>query len=986
MGEQPTEDTYTTELVSLIKEIGRDLGFDAIVQVKTVSGNKPDILLSYKQKNVAVIEVKRPEIPLSDTNLRTQALGYAEEYRKKDGLRYYGIHNLRYLSIYKYIGDKVAKTLDAYMPSGRHIQHWVSITDFPFKIVPWAKDIQDYKMVSNDVEARKNLSLFLLKFREILDGKILDISSEVICTIRQYIEDGASNGVGKLKFLYDNDPQIRNLILSWLKERTYQPKNDNELKKFLNLLLREQLYTFTIKILFYLVLQVKNTELAKKLQENLGNIVLKDPDLFKKIFDSLFQHAIEKTGDFEEVFGGNTVDAIPFVDPSISKLNELLIYLNQIRWGEIGIDIIGRVFEGLIYNERRHLLGQHYTNTLIVDLIIAATLRDTGSVLDPSCGSGTFLVRALNYWNSQRKRINEKIFEGVEGVDIDKLACMLSKVNLYIQSLEMLPDYQNYYPKIHHNDFFKVNMNNFNYVITNPPYTNQVELMLAFYDNNYKSNLLKTVEKIDNWSMQSSIYSYFLIKGMDSLKEDGRLGYIVENSWLNAEYGRPLKKILVNNFSLEMVIEPLNERLFEDAKIITNIIIAKKSGKQQDTRFIFLKKSLNELIGEVPPTNDLTANRIYYDKMSALLSKYKPITKDGYSIYDDEEVKAVNINKSTLNRIEDHFGRWGIFKGPISYLQLVLKFANQSQEGLAQMKDIFCLSRGLTTNANELFYLPSKYWEFEKESTDKLILTNLDVGRISIDKHNLKKLIRTESIQNHPYLMTQIPTTKKEDYVIWIEDEEKITDSGTKSYIEWLKNFVVTQNKMDERKYPTLKSKFNQSSWAKLPDTSNGTFIFRNDINLNYAFFFNEAKDVQIDKRLFFASLKNSSINKKIAFATLNSVLTYLGMELFGRTNLGEGALDVNVVDYNLIPILDPIFVQKELEKVGKMEKFLQYVDDLMMSTPVTIMEESKKESRIKMDELLLGTLGLENDVNKFYLELQKLAQSRALRAKNILK
>jgi Type I restriction-modification system methyltransferase subunit len=73
-------------------------------------------------------------------------------------------------------------------------------------------------------------------------------------------------------------------------------------------------------------------------------------------------------------------------------------YLNQIRWSEINVDVMGRVFEGLIYEERRHLLGQHYTDTKIVDLILTGVFKrdgKPGKLLDPACGSGTFLVKGI---------------------------------------------------------------------------------------------------------------------------------------------------------------------------------------------------------------------------------------------------------------------------------------------------------------------------------------------------------------------------------------------------------------------------------------------------------------------------------------------------------------------------------------------------------------------------------------------------------------
>lgn len=86
--ERPIEDTYVTELVSVIKQIGGPIGFDAEYNWKTPSG-KPDIKLYYKDKVVAVIEVKTPKIPLSDPKLNKQALKYADWYRKNHRVNFY---------------------------------------------------------------------------------------------------------------------------------------------------------------------------------------------------------------------------------------------------------------------------------------------------------------------------------------------------------------------------------------------------------------------------------------------------------------------------------------------------------------------------------------------------------------------------------------------------------------------------------------------------------------------------------------------------------------------------------------------------------------------------------------------------------------------------------------------------------------------------------------------------------------------------------
>ena len=986
--EKPIEDTYVTELVSVIKEIGGNIGFDAESNWKTPSG-KPDIKLYYQDKVVAIIEVKIPKIPLSDPKLMEQALRYAEWYRKNFGVNFYGTHNMKYLKFFRYFTiESRQKTLFEYIDEKR--VDWVPVSDFPFKILPWVKSINEYKQISTAKEARNNLETFLLRFREILQGKTIDLSIEVIETVRNYIEKGATKGLTKFEYLFKSKQQnVDKLFEEWSKERGIKkPQNDGELRKFLTLILKEQLYTFSMKVLFYLVLQNIDSEMGAKLKENLSSIDSLDSEIFKKIFDILFEYAIERTGDFEEVFGTNTVDRLPLVDGTLQSLKGLISYLNQVKWNEINLDIVGRIFEGLIYNERRHLLGQHYTETMVVDLILTATLQKPSKLIDPSCGSGTFLVRALNYWKIKYGS-HLKNYKLVEGIDIDKLASMLSKMNLYIQALEEIREKTGYYPKIIRNDFFRKNLSpDFSYVVTNPPYTRQEELVMAFYDKDYKKNLAKVVSDIEKWSKRASIYAYFLINGAKILKEKGRLGFIIENSWLNAEYGRPMKEWFLKNFTIEYIIESLVERWFEDAKVITNIIVGENTkNKEYVTKFIFLKKQLTELFSSPPPASDFVANERYYEKIESLLSKeIKMGSRQDFRVLEDDETRIVFAKKSMLNKIENKLGKLGILKAPTRYLELVWKFIKKNETNLTLLEDVLDLKRGLTTNANEIFYLPSKYWKKIEENKDYLRLKNPSGKLLLTSKSYLRPLIRLPHIENSAYKISILEKQGHEDFVLWVEDITKVRHHGTQRFLEWAKNFIIEENRINTSKYTTLVKKIESSTWTKLPDKSGGNFFFKNGIHRNFTIYMNGISNAQVDKRLFLGRPK-SDVDERVIFAVLNSVFTYLGMELLGRSNLGEGALDVNVVDYKKIPIIDPVKLEKRLKKKGQLEDFLAIVDELLNMKPDDLESEAKRSIRIEMEKYVLGSLGVtKTDIINFYEELLNLINLRILRAGSVKK
>jgi hypothetical protein len=142
-----------------------------------------------------------------------------------------------------------------------------------------------------------------------------------------------------------------------------------------------------------------------------------------------------------------------------------------------------------------------------------------------------------------------------------------------------------------------------------------------------------------------------------------------------------------------------------------------------------------------------------------------------------------------------------------------------------------------------------------------------------------------------------------------------------------------------------------------MPNKSDAHFLFKNDLNKNHSIYRNTVSNVQVDKRLFLGNPK-VNVDERILFATLNSVFTYLGMELMGRTNLGEGALDVNVIDYKKIPIIDPERLKNKLEDEERVDEFLRTVNKVMEKKPSGISAEAKNADRLKMEQTVLGSIG----------------------------
>jgi len=102
----------------------------------------------------------------------------------------------------------------------------------------------------------------------------------------------------------------------------------------------------------------------------------------------------------------------------------------------------------------------------------------------------------------------------------------------------------------------------FDVVIGNPPYVSHDKIEYRKYlEVNYYS-----------FEAFADLYCYFFEKGMIILTEKGFLNFITSNSFLRAEYGRPLRDLFNNKGQFLQLINIEDAQVFEDA--IVNTVIA----------------------------------------------------------------------------------------------------------------------------------------------------------------------------------------------------------------------------------------------------------------------------------------------------------------------------------------------------------------------------------------------------------------------------
>ncbi len=142
-------------------------------------------------------------------------------------------------------------------------------------------------------------------------------------------------------------------------------------------------------------------------------------------------------------------------------------------------DILKRLYLSLVPRSLRHRLGEYYTPDWLATYVLQQICYDLdATLLDPACGSGTFLMMATQV-ASDRGLGAAEVAERVVGFDINPLAVLAARVN-YI--LAFGPG--SYRVPIYQKDTIleAASDHNFDYVVGNPPWINWQVLPSAYRD------------------------------------------------------------------------------------------------------------------------------------------------------------------------------------------------------------------------------------------------------------------------------------------------------------------------------------------------------------------------------------------------------------------------------------------------------------------------------------------------------------------------
>ncbi len=209
------------------------------------------------------------------------------------------------------------------------------------------------------------------------------------------------------------------------------------------------------------------------------------------------------------------------INLSAARIQTIVTYLQEISLYHTDLDSKGRAFEAFTGSHFRGDFGQFFTPRSVVQFIVdTLPMKAKHKVLDTSCGSGGFLLYALDkirkqaseFYDPQKKAVQHHKYwhdfasNNLFGIEISVDIARVAKMNMIIHDdgHTNVIDFDGLYNidtirKESKNEGFKEN--NFDFIITNPPFGSIVKQTEKAYMQSFGNNeyYYKLSQKPQDW-------------------------------------------------------------------------------------------------------------------------------------------------------------------------------------------------------------------------------------------------------------------------------------------------------------------------------------------------------------------------------------------------------------------------------------------------------------------------------------------------------
>ncbi len=138
---------------------------------------------------------------------------------------------------------------------------------------------------------------------------------------------------------------------------------------------------------------------------------------------------------------------ITFCGAGNDLIKQIASHVRRFDFSNIQADILKGLYEDLIRQEQRHKMGEYYTPDWLAEKICREVIKKPleKRIIDPACGSGTFLFHSIKLLISKAEKENlptrktiSLICEKITGIDIHPVAVIFSRITYLLAMLNII--------------------------------------------------------------------------------------------------------------------------------------------------------------------------------------------------------------------------------------------------------------------------------------------------------------------------------------------------------------------------------------------------------------------------------------------------------------------------------------------------------------------------------------------------------------------
>ena len=578
----------------------------------------------------------------------------------------------------------------------------------------------------------------------------------------------------------------------------------------------------------------------------------------------------------------------------------------------------------------------------------------------------------------------------------------------------------------------------FDIVIANPPYVRQEKIYPEYYDlaefqmlpkkeqnklkKDYKNKVKTHMETIIrekfksdmNLPGRSDLYAYFFIQGVNLLNPNGALVFITSNSWLDVDFGKALQEFFIRTTHLKAVID-YTRRSFEQADVNTVItVLTRKPAKlfnlideESFTNFVLLKRDFNGVDME-------TLNKIlepHFDE------KGVEVFGGVVHSYEDDDVRVRSVKTVELAKmggfkvqefLQGTYTLQGEYKGMkwggilIRAPRIFYVILDRGRGKLVRLERIADVRFGIKTGANEFFYLEPiknpKEWpvcqicgRVHEPGEGVVAVKNKAGWEGYIEEEFLKPVVKSPQEIKHIIVRKSDLRFRLFTVSRSIQELESKNRVHAVEYIRWgeLKGYP-NRPTIQDRKY-----------WYDVPLMDRPQILIRQFFDKRFDSPYNP--NYYPTDHTFYYLTEIPTEQEEVLAAVLNSTITALLIELFGRKNMGEGVLTLYGPEWRNLLVVDVNCLnnsqQKELTQAfNRManREIKSIFEELGLPKPNRDLSNIKPEDvsldkvlpdRQELDRAIFEALGLtEEEQLEVYRAVVELVKARLVKAKTFSK